>query len=130
MTEEDEKKAAPPASPGQVAPAAPEIDRKQLSALNENLAKLALRLEQMNLAGLVEVTQKPVKLMWLNFLGGLTRGVGMFLGAGVMGAITLALLTWVTYYMLDAFNWIPVIGQFTNAVGDALKQFLQSHPKK
>jgi hypothetical protein len=126
MSEEEQKAPAPPeerASP-------PGIDGKQLSVLNENLAKLSLRLEQMNLAELVEVTQKPVKLMWMNFLGGLTRGVGLFLGAGVMGAITLAFVTWMVYYMLDAFNWIPVIGQFTHAVGDILKQFLQSHPKK
>jgi len=103
---------------------------KMLKALNDNMARLSLRLEQMNLAELVDINQHPLKLMWNNFLAGLTRGVGLFLGAGVMGAITLALLSWLVYHVLNQLNWIPVIGQFTHAVGEIMNQFLQSHPAK
>jgi len=103
---------------------------KMLQALNDNMVKLSLRLERMNLAELVDINQHPLKLMWNNFLAGLTRGVGLFLGAGVMGAITLALVSWLVYHVLNQLNWIPVIGQFTHAVGEIMKQFLQSHPAK
>jgi len=124
MSEEERKPAETPT------PAPPGADEKLLRAVNENLLKLSLRLEQMNLAELVEVTQKPFRLMWLNFLAGITRGIGLFLGAGLMGAITIALITWLVYHVIDQLNWLPVIGQFTHAVGDMLKQFLESHPKK
>ena len=107
-----------------------EDQERLLKALNDNMMKLSVRLEQMNFADLVEMNQHPLKLMWNNFLAGLTRGVGMFLGAGVMGAVTLALVTWLVYHVLNQLNWIPVIGQFTHAVGEILNQFLQSHPAK
>ena len=60
----------------------------------------------------------------------LARGVGMFLGAGLMGAISLALISWLVYHVIDKFSWLPVIGQVTHAVGDLVKQFLEQHPAK
>lgn len=110
--------------------AGPEDRDTLMSRLNDNVVRLSMRLEQMNLAELIDVSRRPFRLMWLNFLAGLARGVGFFLGAGVMGAITLALITWMVYHLLDQLNWIPVIGQFSHAVGDILKQFLEAHPRK
>jgi hypothetical protein len=69
-------------------------------------------------------------MMWTNVLAGLARGVGMFLGAGLMGAISLAFISWIVYHVVDRLNWLPIIGQLTHAFGDLTKQFLEQHPAK
>lgn len=105
-------------------------DSRLLQALNANVLRLARRLEATNLADIAELTQRPWKLMWVNFIGGLARGVGLFVGGGVMGAVTLALLSWLVYHALQVANYFPVIHQAAGAAGDVMKQFLEQHPAK
>ena len=106
------------------------LDRKAMDLLNANVLRLAQRLESTNLTEFADLVQHPWKLMWTNFIGGLARGVGLFVGGGVMGAITLALLSWLIYHALAVFNMFPVLSQISHAVTDLLKQFLQQHPAK
>jgi hypothetical protein len=106
------------------------LNEKVLRNLHDAVVNLSLRLEQTNLAEFVDATGKPLKLIRNNLIAGIARGVGMFLGAGLMGAITLAFISWIIYHVVDQLNWIPVIGQFTHAVSDAAKQFLDQHPSK
>ncbi len=105
----------------------PELNERLLEALNANVLKLAIRLEQTNMAEFVEVTQKPGKLLWTHFLAGLSRGVGLFVGGGLMGAVALALLTWTVYHLLKVFDMIPVVNQLSKLVGKEVDQFLQQH---
>jgi len=44
------------------------------------------------LAALSELLHSRWKLMWVNFLAGLARGVGFFLGASLVGALVLGML--------------------------------------
>jgi len=44
------------------------------------------------LAALSELLHSRWKLMWVNFLAGLARGVGFFLGASLVGALLLGML--------------------------------------
>jgi hypothetical protein len=44
------------------------------------------------LAALSELLHSRWKLMWVNFMAGLARGVGFFLGASLVGALLLGLL--------------------------------------
>ncbi|MEK7475117.1 MAG: DUF5665 domain-containing protein [Candidatus Coatesbacteria bacterium] len=126
---EPESKPTEPAAP--VTPSEQlKLNEKVLQNLHDAVVNLSLRLEQTNLAEFVDVTGKPLKLIRNNLIAGVARGVGMFLGAGMMGAITLALISWVVYHVIDQLNWIPVIGQFTHGVGDLVKQFLEQHPAK
>jgi hypothetical protein len=100
-----------------------------MRSLNRNVLKLATRLEATNFTEYVELMQTPGKLLWTNFLAGLSRGVGMFLGAGVMGAITLAVVSAVVYWLLRVFDMLPLIGDLTGAIKDLLGQFMTEHKK-
>ncbi|HEX5011468.1 MAG TPA: DUF5665 domain-containing protein [Planctomycetota bacterium] len=44
------------------------------------------------LAALSELLGSRWKLMWINFMAGLARGVGFFLGASLVGALLLGML--------------------------------------
>jgi len=105
------------------------LSEKAAETFNENMTKLAERLERMNLAQYIELTNKPLKMVWINFLSGLARGVGMFLGAGVMGALTIAVMTAVAYYLLNFFNMIPVLGEVTKMGANMVKDFVATHKK-
>lgn len=114
--------------------ASPTFDQRasvhEVSRLHDAVTRLSLRLEQMNLSDLLEVSKRPWKLIWTNFVAGVARGVGMFLGAGVAGAITLGALTWVIYHALQVANMIPVIGQLVHLAQDSFNDFMQQHTSK
>lgn len=68
--------------------------------------KLALMLEKMNLADLIALHQNPWRLMWLNFLAGSARGVGLGFGFAILSAGLLYILRGLMMANL------PVIGDF------------------
>ncbi len=103
---------------------------QEVSRLREAVTRLALRIEQLNLNDLLEVSKRPWKLIWTNFVAGVARGVGLFLGAGVAGAITLTVITWMIYHLLEVANMIPVLGQLIHLAQDSFQKWLQANPPK
>lgn len=103
-------------------------DSRLLAALNKNIVKLTARMEAANVAEYVALLQKPGKLLWANFLAGLSRGVGMFLGASVMGALLFALATWAVYHLLEVADMIPVLGHLAQIAREFVQQLLREHP--
>jgi Domain of unknown function (DUF5665) len=49
-------------------------------------------LQASELAALSELLHSRWKMLWVNFLAGLARGVGFFLGASLVGALLLGML--------------------------------------
>lgn len=121
----------PPSDDTEQPTTSPTFDQRasvhEVSRLHDAVTRLSLRLEQMNLSDLLEVSKRPWKLVWTNFVAGVARGVGMFLGAGVAGAITLTLVTWLIYHALEVANMIPVIGQLAHMAQDSFDQFMRQH---
>jgi len=105
----------------------PAVNERLLETLNANVLKLALRLEQTNMAEFVELTHRPGKMMWANFLAGMARGIGLFVGGGIMGALSLALLTWAVYHLLKVFDMIPVVNELSKMLTGEFNRFLQQH---
>ena len=60
--------------------------------LSENIEKLAIYFEKANFAEYVELLSKPWKLLWLNFISGLFRGLGVAIGMTVIFAIVIFIL--------------------------------------
>ncbi len=102
-------------------------DSQLLRSLNRNVVRLASRLEADNVAAFVALSQRPLRMMWVNLLAGLARGVGIFLGAGVMGAMALALVTGLTYYVLEISDMIPVVSDFVRSIQGFLGDFVSRH---
>ena len=72
----------------------------------DQLSKLASRLESMRVAEYMELLEKPGKLILINFIAGISRGLGIAIGATVVFALLLEGLR-----RLILLN-IPGIGNF------------------
>ena len=72
----------------------------------EKIDKLAVSMEKMRLAEYVQMLDNPRRLLYINFLQGLSRGFGTAIGFTILAGI-------VIYFMqkIILIN-IPVIGEF------------------
>lgn len=59
---------------------------------NDLVNKLALILEKMRIAEYVELTMNPLRLIYVNFLAGVARGLGMAVGFTLLSALVIYLL--------------------------------------
>lgn len=75
-----------------------------LKVLEERVARLAAGMEKMKLAEYVNLLDNPWRLMYVNFIAGLARGVGIAVGFTILGAVLLYFLR-----MLVMLN-LPWIG--------------------
>lgn len=68
--------------------------------------KVALLLEKSKIREYTDLVQNPKRLMWVNFLGGVAKGVGLAIGLTVITGTLLYFLQ-----MLGALN-LPIIGDY------------------
>jgi hypothetical protein len=80
--------------------------------------KIALFLEDIRLADVIQNYTAPRKLLWINFLAGLSRGLGLTIGT----AIVLGLFG----YILKQFLSIPIIGDYIGQLVDYVNTYRQS----
>lgn len=71
--------------------------------LQEKITDLAVKMEKMKLAEYVALLDQPWRLMYINFLAGLGRGVGIAIGFTVLGAV---LLYFLKYLVMLNLPWI------------------------
>lgn len=71
------------------------------------------------IAEYIELYRHPRRMLWMNFLAGLTRGFGMAVGFTVIGAVFLLLLA-----RLAALN-LPIIGEFVANVARIVQNELR-----
>lgn len=64
----------------------------ELDSLKEKIEKLAVSIEKMKLAEYVKLLESPRRLLFINFIAGLARGLGMAVGFTLLGAIVLYIL--------------------------------------
>lgn len=83
-----------------------ELPGKKMQFWERRLTQLVHHLEVMRVAEYVELLQRPHRLIALNFLAGLFRGLGIALGATLLVALMLNFLQ-----QLLVLN-IPGIGNF------------------
>lgn len=77
-----------------------------LKTLQEKITDLAVKMEKMKLAEYVQLLDQPWRLLYINFLAGLGRGVGIAVGFTILGAFVLYILKYLV--MLN----LPWIGGF------------------
>jgi hypothetical protein len=75
-------------------------------------------MEQSRLGSYVDLMNRPWRLIWLNFLAGLARGIGIFVGGGLVGAAVLFILIRMLKDTLTAFGGMPWVGaQLEEVIG-------------
>lgn len=89
----------------------------EVRKLNERLDKIAMFLEDIRLADVIQNYTAPRKLLWTNFLAGLARGLGLTIGT----AIVLALFG----SLLSQFLSIPIIGDYIRQIVDYVESYRQ-----
>lgn len=69
-----------------------EITADLIEALKQKIEELSLNLERMKLAEYVELLNNPKRLLYVNFISGLARGLGIAVGFTLLGALLLYIL--------------------------------------
>ncbi|MGE7271042.1 DUF5665 domain-containing protein [Brevibacillus panacihumi] len=87
----------------------------EVRKLNERMDKIAMFLEDVRLADVIQNYTAPRKLLWTNFLAGLARGLGLTIGT----AIVLALFG----SLLSQFLSIPIIGDYIRQIIDYIESY-------
>jgi hypothetical protein len=77
-----------------------------IESLKDKIDELSLNLERMKLAEYVELLNNPKRLLMINFISGLARGLGTAVGFTLLGAIVLYILQ-----RLVVLN-LPVVSDF------------------
>lgn len=77
-----------------------------IKTLNEKMDALAVDIEKIKVAEYVDMINNPRRLLFLNFLAGVSRGLGMAIGFTILGAVVLIIMR-----ELVVLN-LPVIGGF------------------
>lgn len=83
--------------------------------LQEQIERLAVHLERTQFAEYVQLLNRPKRLLMLNFVSGIARGVGSGLGFTVMLAILLIILQ-----ELAILN-LPLIGKYIAEIVQIVK---------
>lgn len=82
------------------------IDQNTANMLIRRIAELSLAMDKMNIAEYVEFLRNPKRIIFVNFLGGLARGFGIGIGATILAALFVIILS-----RIVQLN-IPIIGEF------------------
>ena len=82
-------------------------DQNQLiKTLQVKITDLAVKIEKMKLAEYVQLLNRPWRLLYINFIAGIGRGLGIAVGFTILGTVVLYILKYLV--MLN----LPWIGGF------------------
>lgn len=95
-----------------------ELDKETVRELKESLMELIGDFHKLGIAEYVEMVKSPKRMLYVNFLAGLARGLGVVVGATLLGAIFLSIL----FKMAD-LN-LPLIGEYIARLVRIVKQNL------
>lgn len=90
-----------------------------LTNLNEQINKMAQQMEKTKLSEYVDLVNSPWRLLWINFISGVSRGIGIMMGFAVFGALLVLILN-----KLIPLN-IPIIGEFIAEIVKIVQARLQ-----
>lgn len=84
------------------------MDNKEkiFNILEDRIRELTINMEKMKLAEYVDLLDKPYRLLYINFISGIARGLGIAIGFAILGAIMVLILQ-----RLVTLN-LPLIGDF------------------
>ncbi|NLZ91018.1 MAG: hypothetical protein GX918_03765 [Clostridiales bacterium] len=79
---------------------------KQVKTLSSRIQQLSISLEKAKIMEYVNLMEDPKRLLALNFVAGLARGLGIAVGFSILGAVAILILR-----RLVVLN-LPLIGDF------------------
>ena len=95
------------------------MEKKDNKSLEEKISKLAYTLEKAQISDYVSLLENPKRLLYLNFLTGVSRGLGMAVGFTLLGALVLYILQEIVVLNL------PLISDF---IADIVRMVREESP--
>ncbi len=83
-----------------------EDQTKQINTLSRKIHELSHNIERAKILEYVNLMENPKRLLLINFVAGLARGLGIAVGFSVLGAVAILILR-----RLVVLN-LPLIGDF------------------
>jgi hypothetical protein len=85
-----------------------EVDEQNrlLKIISEKVDKMAKEMEHTTIADYIQLLNSPRKLIWTNFVAGLSRGVGLAIGFTIIASTIVYVLK-----IIISFN-LPFVGHF------------------
>ncbi len=90
-----------------------------LRRLEKKIDNFMINLEKMDLAEYMELRRSPLKMLYVNFISGIARGLGMAVGFTLLGALVIYILR-----QLVIFN-LPLVSSFIAKIVNMVLQ--QTH---
>ncbi|MFH1537641.1 MAG: DUF5665 domain-containing protein [bacterium] len=87
-------------------------------APDKELSNLGLLLERMRLADYISMLQSPRRIVFINFIAGLARGLGMGLGMTIL----LGLVFYILHRMID----LPLVGEWIGKIVNIVQEQMKS----
>ncbi len=84
----------------------------------EKLEEISEKIQEINIAEYIELVKSPKRMLIINLISGLARGLGVAIGATVLGAVFLIIL-----FRLAQLN-IPLIGEFIAKIVKIVETYL------
>lgn len=92
---------------------------EQSETLRKRLDELSFAIEKMNLAEYTALLRNPWRLLWVNFMAGSARGLGLGIGFAILSAVVLYILRGLMMANL------PVIGDLVATIVRLVEQNLR-----
>jgi hypothetical protein len=87
-------------------------------------------LEKKHFEDYIELLSNPKKLIKVNFLAGLSRGVGFTLGVGFIGTVIAFLILIIGVFVLSMLGYLPVVGDFFKVLSKDISGFVVDYVKE
>jgi hypothetical protein len=99
-----------------------EEQNRLLKAMSEKINKMAKEMEHTIIADYVQLLNSPRKLIWTNFIAGLSRGVGLAIGFTLIASTIVVVLQ-----VLITWN-LPIVGHFIARIVEHVNEQLRTGP--
>lgn len=96
------------------------VQTELLHSLQDKITRLTINLEKMKLAEYVDLLHNTPRLLWVNFISGIARGLGIAIGFAILGAVVMLILR-----KMVTLN-LPLVGNFIADIVDIVQAQLES----
>lgn len=87
--------------------------------MEKDIENIILSFERLHITDYIEYLNNPKRIIWLNFISGVSRGFGMAFGFSILGAILLYILKSIVQFNL------PIIGKYIAEILRLVQYYLK-----
>ncbi len=81
-----------------------------MNTVNQKLNEISSKMEKAQIAEYIQLVKNPRRMLFINFISGLARGLGLAIGFFVLGAVMVWMLG-----RLAVWN-IPIVGDYITEI--------------